>query len=553
MTKQHTFDCSDFILRALESMGVSTFFGVPGGAIEPLFNALSRHELESRGRLVLARSESGAAFMAQGFQIESNTLGVALTTSGPGATNLVTAVAASFAEQIPLLVITAQPAVSKLGKLCLQDSSDASLDVVAMLKPITKYSSLVSHADQLPSKLKAALIAAMETPRGPVHLSVPADVLETAIAARPDPAWFQRAAAVRPGHAPASHIAQARTLLLTARNPVIMIGERAAGAQAAVTALIDSIGIPVVATSPGNSWLPWSHPRFQGVIGFGGHDCADTVVREADLVLAIGVGFSELGTHKWDQELFGEKLLILDDQRTSAMHWHGNSLTVVGDIHATVLALVSSRSPAAREPAAFRAPPASSLKALDGSQLVQALEQLAPAHTRAYIDAGNSWAWALHYMPVSVRMARVRLEMGWGCMAWAIGAAVGAKFGAPTAPIMCVTGDGAWLMSSQELSTAVAEKLPIIFVILNDAGLGMVRHGQRLGGAAQIAHDFPNANFSLIAQAMGATGYRVSTLAELRKIPFDELVASEVPTVIEVMVDPEAVPPMGRRVQTLGS
>lgn len=547
------YSCSDYLLDALEALGVTTLFGVPGGAIEPLFNVLDTHIKQNRCHFVLTRSEAGAGFMAHGYYIESNRMGVAVSTSGPGATNLLTATAAAAMEHAPLLLITAQPATTKLGKLALQDSSDAGIDVVAMFKECTKYSTLVSHPGQFAAKLKTALTLALESPRGPVHLSVPSDVLGALLSERPDPLWFDRLNAMTAGDVPRHALSEVASQWKAAAQPVILLGERSEAASTELMALIEHLNAPVLVTAAGKGWFPWSHPMFKGVVGFAGHLSAEALLRAADTVLAVGVDMSELGTNQWASDLFGEKLIIVDDQRQSACHWAGKCRIAIGDIATTANSLRELVPQTARPATDLFAPPeAPADSSFSGAVVMAQLAKLLPHGTHVYLDAGNTWSWAIHYLPINAQVRRTRIGMGWGCMAWGISSAIGAKVALPDTPVACVTGDGAWLMSSQELSTAVAEKLPVVFIVLNDSAFGMVRHGQRMGGAASIAHELPLTDFAALAIALGARGLHVNSEQELAALPLAHLMAGEGPLVLDVRVDPEAVPPIGKRVKTLG-
>jgi acetolactate synthase-1/2/3 large subunit len=173
-----------------------------------------------------------------------------------------------------------------------------------------------------------------------------------------------------------------------------------------------------------------------------------------------------------------------------------------------------------------------------------------PEETRYLVDAGNSWSWATHYLhPRS--SGKYRIAMGFGAMAWAIGAAVGTAFGCPGSPVVCLTGDGSFLMSGQELSVAVAEKLPVIFVVLNDRALGMVKHGQRLGGGEPVAFELPPVDFCMLARAMGAQSYCIRSPKDFAALDVGRICRHAGPTLLEIHIDPEETPPMGGRMKAL--
>ena len=184
-------------------------------------------------------------------------------------------------------------------------------------------------------------------------------------------------------------------------------------------------------------------------------------------------------------------------------------------------------------------------------RLMRELSLKLPETARVFVDAGNSWAWATHYLHLK-KKGMYRIGIGFGSMTWAIGACIGSAVATKDGPTVCITGDGSYMMSGQELSVAVAEKLPVIFIILNDNALGMVKHGQRLGGAEQIAFELPPVDFSRQAKSLGASALTIRTIDELDALDFETIGKRQGPTLIEVQIDPEAVPPMGSRMKALG-
>ena len=184
-------------------------------------------------------------------------------------------------------------------------------------------------------------------------------------------------------------------------------------------------------------------------------------------------------------------------------------------------------------------------------QALRAVWARLPRNTHVYLDAGNAWCWGLHYLPIDDRASRVMTSMGFGQMTWAISTAIGAALQrGPAGAVLCVTGDGSWLMSSHELTVAVQHQLPVVFVVLNDAHLGMVYHGQRMTGAESIAHELPTVDFAAMAQACGALGLKVTDLRQLMELTPEDLFGQG-PVVLDVHVDPELVPPMRARVEQL--
>ncbi|HEV7915471.1 MAG TPA: thiamine pyrophosphate-binding protein, partial [Albitalea sp.] len=217
-------EAAELIVTYLERIGVKHVFGVPGGAIEPLYNALARSERRGGVRSVVARHEAGAAFMADGYARETGRIGVVIATSGPGTTNLITGVAAAYANGVAMLVITGQPPLNTFGRNALQESSCTGINTVGMFRYCTRYNSLVSHADQLEIKLVNALMQATQTPRGPVHLSIPVDILRSTVKAPSPSADLTSLLRLKPSLVDLHAVGQLQGELERAATPVFLIG-----------------------------------------------------------------------------------------------------------------------------------------------------------------------------------------------------------------------------------------------------------------------------------------------------------------------------------------
>jgi len=261
---------ADLLVSYLERIGVEVVFGIPGGAIEPLYDALARSTRRGKIRHVLARHEAGAAFMADGYARETGGLGVCCSTSGPGATNLITGVAGAYDNNIPMLVITGQPALPAFGKHPLQESACTGVNVLGMFRHCTQYNSLVSHPNQFEPKLVAALQRATRAPRGPVHLSVPVDVFrsESSLAA---PSYDLRGLLARSSLVDADAVDTLHTMLSQARRTVVLVGGGCGESIGSILHFAALKGATFVTTPDGKGLVSPHHPAFRGVFGFGGH------------------------------------------------------------------------------------------------------------------------------------------------------------------------------------------------------------------------------------------------------------------------------------------
>lgn len=306
-------EAADLIVYYLEQIGTRFVFGVPGGAIEPLYNALARSERRGGVAAVVARHESGAAFMADGYARETGRLGVCCTTTGPGATNIITGVASAYQDDIPLPVITAQTPLDSFGRGAVQESSCTGIDTVAMMGYCTHYNSLVSHVKQLERKLISAITMAFHA-RGPVHLSIPLDILRTPAQFTGNPARLASLAHEQKLTDPALTAALSRRLR-KARHPVLVIGEGCLDAMTPIRELAERTGALLVTTPQGKGLIDPYHPHYRGVCGLAGQRNAQKLLTGglADLVLVAGTGLDDQAAQGWlDNDHLKGKLIHID-------------------------------------------------------------------------------------------------------------------------------------------------------------------------------------------------------------------------------------------------
>ncbi len=560
---------ADLIVNYLAQLGIDTVFGVPGGAIEPLLNSLARSERSGGPRLVVARHECGAAFMADGYYRETGKMGVVFSTTGPGATNLITGVASAAADEIPMLVITAQTPLPKFGKRALQESSCTAVDTVSLFSHITQYSTLVSHPEQLESKLVSAIMTAHRAPNGPVHLSIPADILRTPATIN---SHIQSELLVHNfSMTDEAAIARLYEKISAAKNIVMYIGKGVGGASKQIMAFLKLTGAHFVTCPVGKSWVNEKHPQYRGVYGFAGHDSATALLqdKEVDLILAVGTDLNELGTRGWNTDLLNSKLVHIDSviehftrSPMASAHVLGRIDIIFDRLLVTMLeahtwgrkwsALHSVRNINGGF-ATLRNPEKclSNDSPVKPQRLMHHLSQHLPENARIFVDAGNSWSWATHYLTRSNNEGLYRIAMGYGSMAWSIGAAIGSAIGNRTAPTLCIVGDGSYLMSAQEITVAAQHQLPVVFLVLNDAAMGMVMHGQRMGQQESIGWQLNTVNYAALAQAMGVDGMVIESPAELDAIDFNALFNKNGPTLIDIRIDRNEVPPMDDRIKGL--
>jgi acetolactate synthase I/II/III large subunit len=584
-------EVAELVVACLAKAGVEYVFGVPGGAVEPIYNALARSAREGGPRPVVARHEAGAAYMADGYARETGRLGVCVTTSGPGATNLLTGIACARGSGVPLLALTGQSALPSFGRNALQDSSCAGVDIVGIFAHCTRYSSLVSHVEQAETKVVSAILHALRKPYGPTHLSFPVDILRSLV--MPKSAGHELSALFRdkPCLIDERTVEALEAELIAASRIVFFIGDGAAEAVDSIMILLELCGAQFVTTPDAKGLINPHHRAYRGVFGFGGHASADQALADnPDLVVAFGTGFSELASNGWSKNLLNQRMIHVDESEDNLIRSPLSKLHVRGRMRAICDRLIAAWPPRSghvsrRVPATAGAAPISqvTLQAQDRydsdatpikpQRLMKELSARFPPNTRFLADTGNSMIWAAHYLQPWNRRGsdpRGRLRHGTGerrsgtaswlrmtlefaPMGWAIGAAVGIARGNPRCPVVCITGDGSYLMSGQEITTAVEERLPVIFVILNDHAYGMVMHGQRLAGAEPIAYELTPVDFRKMAESMGVPGHVIESPQDFQHLDFPAMLARKGPTLLDVRIDRDEVPPMILRLKTLGS
>lgn len=597
------FTYADLIIAYLCQIEVEYIFGIPGGAIEGLFDAIARCErgeapdfrqasdralerksrrLDKAPKLIVSRHEAGSAFMADGYARETGKLGVCCSTTGPGATNLLTGVANAYVDQIPMLVITPQTALPNFGQRGFQESSSDLVDVVSMFEQCTRYSTLVSHADQLEGKLCTALSAAFRHPRGPVHLSIPADILSLPV--RSASPQFNVATLLRE---PAAVDASSYKALLVAlgnsmakgKKITVLLGEDCGEASREVIQFAEMTGAKIVSSPAGKRWVSAHHPQYYGVFGFAGHQSARAALtdNDVDLVLAVGTSLGELDTAGWDTEaLLNDRLIHIassmanfDRSPMAYLHVYGNLRTLFARLiddfgseycHLPITSSNDNESSFTDQLHKKLLPPNivltdpekcfSDALPIKPQRLMRELLDKLPQETTYVVETGNAWSWAIHYLQLA-QPHQFHVAMGFGAMGWGVAACIGASLADSSKPVACIAGDGAYLMSAHEITVAVEHKLPVIFIILNDSALGMVKHGQTLNKAELIGVELPPVNYAALAEASGARGIRIENWADWQGLIAEDFENLDGPVLLDVLIDGEETPLMKSRLNVL--
>jgi acetolactate synthase-1/2/3 large subunit len=540
---------SDAILRALELEGVDVAFGIPGGAILPTYDAMARG---TTVRHVLARHEQGAGHMAEGYARASGKTGVAIATSGPGATNLVTAIADAWMDSTPLVCITGQVRSNLIGTDAFQE-----IDITGITMPIVKHSWLVQDVEELPGVLKAAFHVASTGRQGPVLVDVAKDVQEAELDfAYPEdvdlPGWKP------PRKVHPRQVREAALAIAEAQRPIVYAGGGVLNADACaeLRELVDSAQLPAVVTLMGKGCLPDSHPLNYGAPGMHGSKYANWALNKADLVIAVGSRFDDRVTGKVAAFAPGARVIHFDIDAAEVGKIRHAEIPVVGPLKLALAQLSaevkSLQRPRQHEPwlrqledwrRQFPFRYAKSDSVLKPQTAVEALRDLAARWEDDVVwttGVGQHQMWAMQYIQCEKPRSFVT-SGGLGTMGYGLPAAIGAKAARPDATVVCIDGDGCFQMTCQELATAALERLPVVAVVLNNGWLGMVRQWQEMFYANRFAqthltHAVPD--YAQLAEAYGCAGFTVETEAELEEALAGAFSAGRT-AVVDIRCDPE--------------
>jgi acetolactate synthase I/II/III large subunit len=538
---------ADAILRCLEAEGVDVMFGLPGGAILPLYDAMARG---TAVRHVLARHEQGAGHMAEGYARASGKVGVAVATSGPGATNLVTPIADAWMDSTPIVCITGQVRSNLIGSDAFQEC-----DITGITIPIVKHSWLVQRVEELPHVLKAAFHVARTGRCGPVLVDVPRDVQEAELDfVYPEevdlPGWRPP----RRGHP--RQIAAAAERLVGAERPILYVGGGVvnAGAAQELRALAEAGRFPVVTTLMAKGAFPESHDLHAGFPGMHGPKWSNWALNKADVIVACGSRFDDRVTGKLSAFALGATVVHLDIDAAEISKIRHADVPVVGPLAPVLAALADavSRDAAAgrtdawlEQIAAWRDAFPLRYEAGENDELkpqtvLETLRDLCVGRDDVVwtTGVGQHQMWAMQY----IRSERPRTFIssgGLGTMGYGIPAAVGAKAANPDATVVCIDGDGCFQMTCQELATSVLEELPVVVVVVNNGHLGMVRQWQDMFfeerfSQVRLTHELPD--YAALGRAYGALGLTVSSPNELEDA-LAEALASGRTAVVDCRVD----------------
>ena len=525
------------LIRALEMEGVDVMFGLPGGAILPVYDPI----LDSPIRHILVRHEQGAGHMAEGYAHATGKPGVCMVTSGPGATNVVTPLCDAYMDSVPMVCITGQVPFPAIGTDAFQEC-----DTVGITRSVTKHNDLVVEAQDIPLAVRQAFHIATTGRPGPVLVDVPKDIVDP-MNPRSQMEWYwpsdEEVRASLPGYRPNTKghpkmIRQAAELILAARKPVIYAGGGILKARAAeaLRELAELCELPVVTTLMARGAFPDDHPLCLGMPGMHGNYTAVTAMQQSDLLIALGSRFDDRVTGRLDGFAQEAKIIHVDIDPAELGKVRRPDVPIVGDCRLVIEELIVAVKALLDGGAKFpdRSGWRSTLsgwqekypltyeqsepgEALKPQFVLERLRDNTPEDTIVASGVGQHQMWTSQYWKFNHPYTWVN-SGGLGTMGFSVPAAIGAKVGRPDRMVWAVDGDGCFQMTAQELVTAASERIPVKVAILNNAYLGMVRQWQEMFyeerySEVYLSPDLPD--YKLWAEAMGCVGMRVESPEEV--------------------------------------
>ncbi|MBB4071650.1 acetolactate synthase large subunit [Canibacter oris] len=558
-TRGQWMNGAEAVLHSLHKLGVTDIFGLPGGALLPLYDAMATSDLGIRH--ILVRHEQGAGHAAEGYASASGKVGVCVATSGPGATNLVTAIADAYMDSVPLIAITGQVFSSLMGTDAFQEA-----DIVGITMPITKHSFLVKRPEDVPGAIAAAYHLATTGRPGPVLVDITKDAQQGEF----DFVWNPdvELAGYRPSTKPNNkQIAAAAELISEAQKPVFYIGGGVgrAGAAAELLALAELTGAPVVNTLMARGIFPDSHELCLGMPGMHGTVPAVLALQEADLLIAIGARFDDRVTGKAEFFAPDAKVIHADIDPAEISKIRFADVPIVGDAKEVMRDLFGAvaaqqrihgkpdlsewwaRLNSLRETYPLGYQPTSD-GLLSPQHVIQRIGELTGPEAVYAVGVGQHQMWSAQFLPHERPNAFLN-SGGAGTMGYSVPAAMGAKVAQPERVVWAIDGDGCFQMTNQELATCALNNIPIKVAVINNSSLGMVRQWQTLFYDERYSHTELETghnrihipDFVKLGEAYGALALRVTKAEEVDAAIQTALATNDRPVVIDFVVSSDAM------------
>ncbi|HEU4732471.1 MAG TPA: thiamine pyrophosphate-binding protein [Kofleriaceae bacterium] len=545
---------ADVLVGMLAEAGVEVVFGLPGGAISPVHDAL----LDSKLRVVTTRHESGAMFAACGYARATGKLAVVAVTSGPGVLNSMTGLASAWCDGLPVLLLVGEVPRPAQGKGVLQDGSAHGLHIVEMARHITKLAAELPRPSTLPHLLRRAIVTALSGRRGPVLLTLPMDVTTAQIARPRTGGSVAMEALIAP-----ELLDDVAALLRDAQRPLILAGNgaRTDGAPDRLVAVAERLACPVATTPKGKGVFPDAHPLALGVLGLGGHRSAQRYLETGiDVLIAIGTSLGDMATDGFSPHLQAPRAMVhVDIDARQIGRSYSPTIAIVATASEFLGGLADRLAERPDGQVTLRAlhggverhvlPSSRRFDRIASQDAVIEIQEILPRDTIYSIDSGEHFLFASHYLETNLPDAFVAMT-GLGSMGQSIGASIGAQLAFPGRMVAAICGDGCFAMNAFEVATAVAERLPIRVFVFNDERLGMVENGHRTVYGRTPEYPTTPLDVCTVARGLGATVLRVERPGQLTGAR-DVLCHAPGPVVVDVRIDPEIRLPKRDRVSAM--
>ncbi len=527
---------AEIVIECLKEQGVDTVFGYPGGAILNVYDALYKHRNEIKH--VLTSHEQGASHAADGYARSTGRVGVCFATSGPGATNLVTGIATAYMDSVPMVAITCNVGVSLLGKDSFQE-----IDIAGITTPITKHNFIVKDVTKLADTIRRAFQIARKGRPGPVLVDIPKDV--TANKAEFEPMPVEMVGRYT-DTITEEDLAAALSMIQKAKKPYIFVGGGAVISEASeeLMEFAQKVQAPVCDTLMGKGAFDGGHRLYTGMLGMHGTKTSNLGVSECDLLIAIGTRFSDRVIGNARKFAKGAKILQLDIDPAEVNKNIVVTASVIGDVKEILTRLNQRLNQLEHEEWIAhileykeRYPLRYPEEGLSGPYIIEEIYRMTGGDAVMVTEVGQHQMWSAQYYKYKKPRTLIT-SGGLGTMGYGLGAAIGAQMANPDKQVINVAGDGCFRMNMNEVATAVRQKLPLIEVVMNNHVLGMVRQWQTLfykqHYSATVLDD--GVDFVKLAEAMGATGYRVTTREEFQEA-FAKALESKMPVLLDCIID----------------
>lgn len=535
---------AEIIIECLREQGVDTVFGIPGGTVLNIFDELYKNRNE--GRNILTSHEQGAAHAADGYARATGKVGVCIATSGPGATNTVTGIATAYMDSIPLVVITGNVAVPLLGKDSFQE-----IDIAGVTMPITKHNFIVKDVNDLAEIMRRAFYIAQEGRPGPVLIDIPKDVTVLTADYTPErPREIKKIA-----EASQEDITTALEMIKNSKKPFIYSGGGVVFSDATeeLTEFARKINAPVAASMMGLGGYPGNDELFTGMIGMHGTKASNIAVTKCDLLIAVGVRFSDRVISRADRFAPGAKIIQIDIDPAEINKNIKTHHYIIGDAKVVLKELNKNIEPKEKSfwyDEVMKIKEEHPLKykqddVLRPQYIIERIYELTKGDAIIATEVGQNQIWAAQFFKYTKPRTFIS-SCGLGTMGYGTGAAIGVQIGLPNKTVFNIAGDGSFRMNCNELATAVHYKAPIIIAVMNNGTLGMVRQWQSMFYEKRFSETTLDRgpDFVKLAEAYGATGYRVTEKEKVDEVLLKAL-AADGPVVIDFILDiDEKVLPM---------